>query len=223
MTPAHSFATRSTVAPRSRATLDRRSPCGRATIAPAPAQRRLAMERADEVTAILRSGADPQRLLPLVYDELRQIAAKRMAGERKDHTLQATALVHEAYVRLARDQDMDWQSRRHFYGAAAEAMRRVLVDHARKVNADKRGGDLERVTLGGAEVAADFDQEQILALSDALETLAAEDAQAAEVVRLRFLAGLSALETAEALGVSERTVHREWTFARARLFELLGD
>lgn len=162
-------------------------------------------------------------LLPLVYDELRELARRRMASERSEHTLQATALVHEAYLRLAGDQDMDWKSRRHFFGAAAEAMRRVLVDHARKVKSEKRGGDRARMTLTVAEMAEDGDPDRVLALDDALTKLGQEDARAAEVARLRFWAGLGVEDTAKALEVSERTVMREWAYARARLAELLGD
>lgn len=174
-----------------------------------------------ELTQLLAAGADANRLLPLVYDELRGLARARMARERDDHTLQATALVHEAWERLARDTRMDWQGRRHFFGAAAEAMRRILVDHARRSGAAKRGGDLERVTLGGVDAPHDFANEQLLALTEALDQLETEDPRAAEVTRLRFLAGLSVEETAATLEISERTVAREWAFARARLFELL--
>jgi RNA polymerase sigma factor (TIGR02999 family) len=181
-------------------------------------------ERRDEVTRILAdAGASEEQLLPLVYDELHQIAEQRMWGERASHTLQATALVNEAWMRLAGDERIDWRSRGHFYAAASEAMRRILVDHARRVKSRKRGGDLQRVTLGAPEVAADLTLSQVTALGDALDALAAEDERAANVARLRFLAGLSVEETARVLEVSERTVHREWTYARARLFDMLGD
>jgi RNA polymerase sigma factor (TIGR02999 family) len=184
-------------------------------------------DRLEEVTTLLRSDLPEaerhERLLPLIYDELHGLARRRMASERTDHTLQPTALVHEAYMRLVKDRDMEWQGRRHFYGAAAEAMRRVLIDHARKVRAAKRGGEAERVTLGGAGLEVELDADQVLALDEALATLEAEDARAAEVVRLRYYTGLSVEETAGLLEVSERTVHREWTYARARLAELLGD
>ena len=181
--------------------------------------------RQQTVTRILQ-GADNAdalgELLPLVYDELRDLAARRMNKERGHHTLQATALVHEAWMRLAGDKDMAWQGRRHFFGAAAEAMRRVLVDHARKVKADKRGGDRARVTLSLGDLVQDDDPDRVLALDEALGALAEEDARAAEVARLRYFAGLSVQETALALDVSERTVMREWSYARARLAELLG-
>jgi len=180
----------------------------------------------ERVTRILSAGADDEsawsQLLPLIYDELHTIARKRMASERPDHTLQATALVNEAYMRLIHDQDMDWKSRRHFFGAAAEAMRRILIDHARKVRSQKRGGDRARITLSVAGDLVQEDPDQILALDEALETLQKEDPRAAEVARLRYFTGLDVAETAKALEVSERTVMREWAFARARLFELMG-
>jgi RNA polymerase sigma factor (TIGR02999 family) len=175
-----------------------------------------------ELTRILRAGPEGAALaLPLVYDELRRIAERRMAGERADHTLQATALVHEAYLKLLGEQHLDWTDRRRFYGAAAEAMRRILVDHARRVGATKRGGERQRVTFGAVDASAELEPEQVLALSDALEHLEREDPHAAEVTRLRFFAGLSVEEVASALGISERSVHREWAFARARLLQFL--
>ena len=182
-------------------------------------------DRSGEVTRILRTGESglDASLLPLVYEELRTIARQRMSRERANHTLQATALVHEAYARLLGDQDMDWHDRGHFYGAAAEAMRRVLIDHARRVGSQKRGGDRHRVTLGAPESPVELEVEQVLALDDALDRLAAEDARAAEVTRLRFLAGLTVEETARSLEISERSVAREWAFAKARLTELLAD
>ena len=121
-------------------------------------------ERSEEVTRILRSGDDAdERLLPLVYEELRAIAQNRMAAERQGHTLQATALVHEAYMKLVGDQHVVWRDRGHFYAAAAESMRRILIDHARRVRSLKRGGDRQRLTLGGQEAAVEFDADQILA------------------------------------------------------------
>lgn len=177
--------------------------------------------RQAEVTRMLRGAKDESEVLPLVYDELRAIAQKRMSGERAGHTLQATALVHEAYVKLVGQEQMEWQSRRHFYGAAAEAMRRILIDHARRVRSLKRGGDQRHVTLGAPEAPVNLDPDQVLAINDALELLEAEDAEAAAVTRLRFFSGLSVEDTAQALGISERSVYRKWTYARARLFELL--
>jgi RNA polymerase sigma factor (TIGR02999 family) len=180
-----------------------------------------------EVTEILRDLGDrpdaAEALLPLVYAQLRAIAQKRMAGERAGHTLEATALVHEAYMRLLGNQEINWQSRGHFYGAAAEAMRRILIDHARKKGSQKRGGGRQPVAMNVVDLASEQDPADILALDEAITTLTGEDPRAAEVVRLRFYAGLSVEETAAAMGVSERTVMREWAYARARLFQLLSD
>lgn len=183
------------------------------------------MERRTRLTQLLQEGAGSEALLPLVYEELRAIAAGRMGVERAGHTLQATALVHEAYVRLLADERPGWRDRGHFFAAAAEAMRRILIDHARRVRSQKRGGDLQRVTLGGREGSGgdlELGPDELIALDEALERLAAEDPRAAEVTRLRFFAGLSVEETAAALELSVRSVHREWAFARARLVELLG-
>lgn len=179
-------------------------------------------DRKEDVTRILRDDeARREELYPLIYDELRVIAQQRMSSERPEHTLQATALVHEAYMRLVGDERMNWRGRGHFYAAATEAMRRILIDHARRAKSQKRGGDHQRVTLGGADAQLEMAAEELLALDDALATLEKEDPRAAEVSRLRFLSGLTVEETAAALDISERSVHREWTFARARLFELL--
>lgn len=167
--------------------------------------------------------AAAEELLPLVYDQLRAIAQQRMSQERRDHTLQATALVHEVYVRLVGDNAPEFQSRAHFFRVAAEAMRRLLIDHARRRGADKRGGGARAVPLSVVDLAEDFDPAQVLAVDEALRVLESEDPRAAEIVRLRFYAGLSAPEVAEVLEVSERTVMREWAFARTRLFQLLGD
>ncbi len=156
-------------------------------------------------------------LLPLVYDQLRRAAQQRMAQERSGHTLSATALVHEAYMRLVGDDDVKWDGRGHFYAAAAEAMRRILIEHARSRGRVKRGGDRQRVPLNVVDLAAEPDPDQIMALDGAIERLAKEDARLAEIVRLRFYAGLSVEETAAALGISDRTVKRDWAFARAWL------
>lgn len=184
-------------------------------------------DAAKQVTLILQEighradAADD--LLPLIYEQLRAIAQRRMREERVGHTLQATALVHEAYVKLLGGQDVPWQSRGQFFGAAAEAMRRILIDHARKRESQKRGGGRRRTPLSVVDLAEESDPVQVLALDEALTTLESEDGRCAEVVKLRFYAGLSVEETADALGVSERTVMREWAFARARLAELLSD
>ncbi|MCA9000568.1 MAG: sigma-70 family RNA polymerase sigma factor [Planctomycetes bacterium] len=174
---------------------------------------------------MLGEGADANALLPLVYEELRRIAAQRMRQEPADHTLQATALVNEAYMRLLGTERMAWQGRQHFYAAASESMRRVLVDHARKVRSQKRGGDLQQVSLMLADGAEEllFDPDHFLALDEALEILQGEDPRAFEITRLRFFGGLNMPEIAAALELSERTVHREWTFARTRLHQILSE
>jgi RNA polymerase sigma factor (TIGR02999 family) len=158
-------------------------------------------------------------LLPLVYAELRNLAAARMAGERPDHTLDATALVHEAYLRLVGDQQFD--GRGHFFAAAAEAMRRILVENARRKGAMKRGGERVRVELPEHLLAARADAD-VLAVDDALDQLAAEEPQVAELVKLHFFAGLTIDAAAAALGLAPRTAYRDWQFARAWLFRRLG-
>lgn len=184
-------------------------------------------EPREQITRILHEiPARPEaasELLPLVYEELRSLARAKMAGENAGHTLRATALVHEAYLRLAGGENLVWQDRAHFFRASAEAMRRVLIDHARARGAVKRGGGRGRVRIDAAELGVESDPAQVLALDEALSTLHAEDERAAEVVRLRFYAGLNFPEIAALLGCSERTVMREWAFARARLVELLEE
>lgn len=179
------------------------------------------------VTRILRDiGRDPDaanELLPIVYDQLRDIARRRMSGERPDHTLDATALVNEAFVRLIGSEPVTWEDRSHFYAAAAQAMRRILIDHARRRNADKRGGGKGRLPLDVVDLASSDDPALVLAIDEALNTLEHEDPRAASIVRLRFFAGLDVEEVARALDLSERTVLRDWAFARARLFELMSD
>jgi RNA polymerase sigma factor (TIGR02999 family) len=178
-----------------------------------------------EVTRILSAIAagDPQaaqRLAPLVYDELRRLAAAQVAREKPGQTLDATALVHEAWMRLAGGQP--FESKSHFFRAAAEAMRRILVDHARARSADKRGGRWRRVELADGYPVAQA-PEHVLALSEALERFAAAEPRKAELVTLRFFGGLSMAEAADALGVSLPTVQRWWVFARAWLYtELRG-
>jgi RNA polymerase sigma factor (TIGR02999 family) len=157
-------------------------------------------------------------LLPLVYDELRKLAAARMSEEKPGQTLQATALVHEAYLRLVGDgQKRDWNGRGYFFAAAAEAMRRILVESARRKGCARHGGGLRRVELLDAEAAAPAEDEQVLLLDESLTRLAAARPQAAELVRLRFFAGLSSEEAAQVMGLSERTARRLWVFARAWL------
>jgi RNA polymerase sigma factor (TIGR02999 family) len=165
-------------------------------------------------------------LLDRVYAQLRAMAQKRMSHERKDHTLEATALVHEAYLRLVKAEgnaEIAWRDRGHFYRAAAEAMRRILVEHARRRAAGKRGGDFGRLSLSACDLADETQCGQILALDDALLRLQETDATVAEIVRLRFFAGLSMEQVAAVLGVSDRTVKREWNYARAKLFRMLED
>ncbi len=156
-------------------------------------------------------------LIPLVYDELRRIAVRHMRRERVEHTLQPTALVNEAYVRLVDQTRVDWNGRTHFLAVASQAMRRLLIDHARGRGRDKRGGDLRRVELDDAlEHPATFDGD-VLAVHEALERLAGFDERQAKVVELRYFGGLGVDEVAEALGVSKRTVEAEWTHAKAWL------
>jgi RNA polymerase sigma factor (TIGR02999 family) len=174
----------------------------------------------DEVTQILNAidAGDPQaaeRLLPLVYDELRKLAAARMAAERPDHTLDATGLVHEAYLRLVGSQR--FSSRGHFFAAAAEAMRRILVEAARRRAALKRGGPSARVPLDAVESQAEKNDGQLLAVHEALDELAKTDAEAATLVKLRFFAGLTTTEAADALGMSVRSAHDLWAYARSWL------
>ena len=176
---------------------------------------------------ILAAGVGDRRaadeLLPLVYDQLRAIAQERMAAERPGHTLQATALVHEVYLKLAGASDIPWSGRAGFLYAASESMRRILIDHARRRNAQKRERPQARPTLRDvADLASAEDSFEILAFDEAFLRLEHEYPAAAAVVRLRFYAGLSVQETAAALSVSPRTVNREWTFARAWLHGALG-
>lgn len=180
-----------------------------------------------EVTQLLdgiRTG-DPQasaQLLPLVYDELRRLAAEKMSQERPGHTLQATALVHEAYLRLVDGREaQQWDSRWHFFAAAAEAMRRIVINRARDKKRLKRGGDRRRVEFEQIEIGLDSHGEDLVALDDALAELEREDAVAAQVVKLRFFAGLKHREVAAALGISLRSAERQWAFAQAWLFDRL--
>ncbi len=159
------------------------------------------------------------RLIPLVYAELRRVAARYMRGEQPGHSLQATALVHEAYLRLAGQQDISWQNRAHFFGVAANIMRRILVDHARAKQARKRGGSIQKVSFDEAVLVQPEPPRDFLALDEALERLAQRDARQSRVVELRFFGGLSEEEAAEVLGISVRTVKRDWAVARAWLYK----
>jgi RNA polymerase sigma factor (TIGR02999 family) len=165
----------------------------------------------------------PEQLLPLVYDELRKLAAQKLAEEKPGQTLQATALVHEAYLRLVDgDKAAHWNSRGHFFGAAAEAMRRIVVDQARRKQADKRGGQRRRVPLDGADVGFTSPADELLDIDEALTRLAAEDPQAARLIQLRYFAGLSMEDGAELVGISRSTAYEHWSYARVRLKTLLG-
>jgi RNA polymerase sigma factor (TIGR02999 family) len=187
-----------------------------------------------EVTRILSaieegdaSAAD--QLFPLVYDELRRLAAEKMAQENPGQTLQATALVHEAYLHLvpsgeaSAPREQHWNSRAHFFAAAAEAMRRILVDRARRKKSRKRGGNWARVPFDQADLAAPESAGEVLAVDEALAGLAAADPQAAELVKLRYFAGLSIPETAQALNISARSADRLWAYARAWLRRAIGE
>jgi RNA polymerase sigma factor (TIGR02999 family) len=177
----------------------------------------------DAITQVLNAieQGDPnaaEQLLPLVYDELRKLAAQKLAQEKPGQTLQATALVHEAYLRLVGgDQIGHWDGRGHFFAAAAEAMRRILVDQARRRQAAKRGGLQKRVEVAESRLTAPMPDDELLALHEALEQLALIDAAAADLVRLRFFAGLKTAEAAEALGMSVRSAHDLWAYARSWL------
>lgn len=162
------------------------------------------------------------QLIPLVYNELRRMARRYMRGEREDHTLQSSALVNEAYLRLADHQNIDWQDRVHFFAVAAVAMRRVLVDHARARNGLKRGGGALKVALDDAVDVAGEQAAHLIALDDALRALATFDERKARVVELRYFGGLTAEEAAEVLGVSLATVERDWSTARAWLLRELS-
>jgi RNA polymerase sigma factor (TIGR02999 family) len=175
-----------------------------------------------DVTQLLANidAGDPRaadKLLPLVYEELRKLAASKMAHEKQGQTLQATALVHEAWLRLAGSNQQQWRGRAHFFGAAAEAMRRILIDKARHKASLKRGQGQSPEALHESQIEMTAPQEEMLAVHDALDALSAEDATAAEVVKLRYFVGMTIVETAEALGISPRSADRHWLFARAWL------
>jgi len=157
------------------------------------------------------------KLMPLVYDELRRLAGWLLQREDSDHTLQTTALVHEAYIRLVHDAVRDWKDRAHFFALASRVMRNILVDYARAGQAEKRGGALHRVDLGEANASVASSPEEILALNDALDKLARIDARQSRIVEMRCFSGLSLQEVATVLGVSEKTVKRDWALAKAWL------
>jgi len=183
----------------------------------------------NEVTQILSQielgdSAAAEQLLPLVYDELRQLAARRLANEQPGQTIQPTALVHEVYLRLVgAEQQQHWDSRGHFFAAAAQAMRRILVENARRKKSLKRGGGLQRVEVELEAIEGGSDSVELLALDEALTKLAAKDPRKAKLVELRFFSGLTMEQAASALGVSISTAQRDWTFARAWLHREIAD
>jgi RNA polymerase sigma factor (TIGR02999 family) len=177
-----------------------------------------------DLTRILQSvsGGDPKaadELLPLVYGELRKLAAARMANESPNQTLQPTALVHEAWLRLNGDENVKWDGRAHFFGAAAEAMRRILIDNARRKRARRHGGGQQRLDIADLDIAAPGKDDELLAMDEALQKFAAVDKQKAELVKLRYFAGLTSEESAQVLGISNPTAKRWWAYARAWLFQ----
>ncbi len=177
-----------------------------------------------EVTRVLAAveQGDPKaanELLPLVYTELRRLAVHRMAQEAPGQTLQPTALVHEAYLRLVGSEDRKWNGRAHFFGAAAEAMRRILIENARRKRAARHGGGLGNLDISEIEIAAPARDDELLAVSDALEKLAVRDNQKAQLVKLRYFVGLTTEEAADVLGISIPTADRWWNFSRAWLFD----
>ena len=184
--------------------------------------------RPDEVTQLLLdpelSGAQrADRLLPLIYDQLRAIARQRMAAERVDHTLEPTALVHEAYLRLVGNSDLPWPNRAYFFAAAAEAMRRILIERARRKASPRQGGDFARLDLEAVPVAADHKSQELLRLDEALSELEQHDAQAAALVKLRYFAGMGHQDAADALAISRSTADRLWSVARTWLYQQISD
>jgi RNA polymerase sigma factor (TIGR02999 family) len=177
-----------------------------------------------DVTRILQAAESGDRnaaeeLLPLVYEELRKLAAARMANELPNQTLQPTALVHEAWLRLTGNENVKWQGRAHFFGAAAEAMRRILIENARRKRALRRGGGRQRLDIEEVEIAAPAKEQELLDVDEALEKFAALDKQKAELVKLRYFVGLTIEESAQILGISVPTAKRWWVYARARLYQ----
>jgi RNA polymerase sigma factor (TIGR02999 family) len=192
-------------------------------------RRRTIVGDMSEVTRILSAihQGDPnaaEQLLPLVYDELRKLAAQRLAGEKPGQTLEATALVHEAYLRLADEKwAQHWDSRAHFFAAAAEAMRRILIDQARRKRRRKHGGDRKRISLDQVLCLGDAPNDDLLALDESLEILARDEPAKAELVKLHYFAGLSLEEAGKVLGISHRTAKRHWAYARAWLYAAICD
>lgn len=186
------------------------------------------MTTLSDLTKILaESGQDGRpvsgSLLPLVYDELRSLAARKLARERDGHTLQATALVHEAWLRLGGDESQDWNDRAHFFRAAAQAMRRILVDRARKKASKKRGEGQRALDIEQFDVADTSQDERVLLVDEVLGQLEKDDPHCAKIVSLKFFGGLTNREVAAAEGVTERTIERQWAYAKARLFRMIRD
>lgn len=191
--------------------------------------RKESMNQVKKIPNSMRGSHSSEDLLPLVYEELRRLALARLAHEAAGQTLQATALVHEVWLRLVDDGARDWQNRAHFFGAAALAMRRILIENARRKSCLKRGGHLERVdevngyNLGEIEAPSTLTDERLLVIDNALARMEAVDPEKARVVTLKFFGGLTHQEVAEALGVTERTVERQWAFAKAWLYQTIVD
>lgn len=188
----------------------------------------MAMASSPEITSLLVRLSEGDRsavseLAPVVYNELRHLAAHYMRRERPDHTLQATALVHEAYMRLVEQRQANWQNRAHFFGVAAQLMRRILVDHARSRAREKRRGEQQKISLDEVVVMSPDKLEEVLVIDQVLGRLEKRDARQSQIVELKFFGGLSTEETAEALGTSPRTVEREWALARAWLYMQLQE
>ena len=184
----------------------------------------MSTQASDNITQLLIDLSNGDRaavdiLLPVIYDELRKLASNYLRRERPDHTLQPTALVHEAYLRLVDQTRVNWQNRAHFFGVAAQIMRRLLVDHARKFNAEKRGHDFQKLSLDENIDRAVERSSELIALDEALKSLAEFDEQKARLVELRYFGGLSIEETADVLGVTPTTIKRHWRFAKAWLYE----
>jgi len=181
-------------------------------------------ETVSDITLVLQAigrgdGRASEQLLPLVYGELRRLAAARMAQERPGQTLQATALVHEAWLRMVADGDRTWENRAHFFSAAAEAMRRILIENARRKSRLKRGGGQLRVDIDELNLAAATPDDKILLMNEALERLEAEDPEKTRIVVLKFFGGMTNHDVAKTLGVTERTIERQWAYAKAWLFQ----
>ena len=190
-------------------------------------QKEVDPETVGEITRVLGQGLEgPEataKMIPLIYDELRRLAAYRLAQEKPGQTLQATALVNEVYLRLVKDSDAQWENNRHFFVAAAEAMRRVLIENVRKKKSLKRGGEWRRTEMDVAEIGVDGPSDEALQIHEMLDQFATVDPESAELVKLRFFAGLTQQQCADILGISKRTADTRWAFARAWLYRAIRD